>query len=355
MKNIVCVLLACLLLGSVVNFAFAEEDISISAGATLILQGSTGADEDEVDGTISADIGIEKAFGDYGLAFIGIEAGNGAGLDEVLATFGGVNADAGDSESSAEITEAWYEHYPSNALTVTFGKIDASAYMDDNEVAGDETTQFLAGPFTNSTAVEFPDDNGAGIRLAIAPSEVFELNLGVTEDDANWSDVANSLFGFIQANFKREGGNYRLYAWMDTSAHTEFLDETATDEKNAGFGVSLDQEFSDVVSGFLRAGWQKSEISEINYSWSLGAQFSASGWNRDEDVVGIALGQNIPSSDYGDAGNPDDSEGVMELYYSYKVNEHLTITPDIQIVNNPFGDGDANEIGIFSLRAQIDF
>lgn len=90
-------------------------------------------------------------------------------------------------------------------------------------------------------------------------------------------------------------------------------------------------------------------------AWSAGAQFTGSRWNRGEDFVGVAFGQNIPGSSYGDAGNPDDAEGIVELYYSYKINEHLTLTPDIQVIANSLGDSEAGEIGVFGLRAQIDF
>ena len=31
-------------------------------------------------------------------------------------------------------------------------------------------------------------------------------------------------------------------------------------------------------------------------------------------------------------------ESHLELYYNFKVNEHLRISPDIQVVWNPYGD-----------------
>ncbi|MCK5492526.1 MAG: carbohydrate porin, partial [Candidatus Omnitrophica bacterium] len=53
-----------------------------------------------------------------------------------------------------------------------------------------------------------------------------------------------------------------------------------------------------------------------------------------------------------------DPEGHIELYYSYKVNDHLTISPDMQIIMNPYG-GDASNgdgtIVIGGLRGQVDF
>ena len=89
-------------------------------------------------------------------------------------------------------------------------------------------------------------------------------------------------------------------------------------------------------------------------------QVAGESWGRDEDVFGIAFGQIIPSGDYKDVVSnlKADPEGHMELYYSYKVNDYLTISPDVQLVMNPYG-GDAangdNTIVIGGIRGQVNF
>ena len=83
-------------------------------------------------------------------------------------------------------------------------------------------------------------------------------------------------------------------------------------------------------------------------------------WNRDEDIVAIAVGQNIPGKDYGDAGNPHDNETQLETYYAFKVNDHLTLSPDLQVIWSPNGVGSENEgdndtIFVYGARAQVGF
>ncbi len=151
--------------------------ISIQAGATFIIQGVHNANgdnlsangEDVTDGSYSADITLEKKLGDYDKAFIHLETGSGAGVEDELAVFSNVNQDANDSDDQISVTEIWVEHYFSNApLILTFGKFDPAGYIDTNEYANDECTQFLGHIFKKSPAIEFPD-NSMGLRLNLKP------------------------------------------------------------------------------------------------------------------------------------------------------------------------------------------
>ena len=63
----------------------------------------------------------------------------------------------------------------------------------------------------------------------------------------------------------------------------------------------------------------------------------------------------IPSDDYGDAGNDDDAEGHLEAYYNFRLNDNLAISPDYQLIWNPNGNDDADPINIFAMRGQLDF
>ncbi|MCK4824755.1 carbohydrate porin, partial [bacterium] len=81
---------------------------------------------------------------------------------------------------------------------------------------------------------------------------------------------------------------------------------------------------------------------------------------RDDDVFAIAFGQVMPSDDYKKAGsnlNAKD-ESHLEAYYSFKINDHFTVSPDIQVIWDPYG-GDATNgdktIFVGGVRTQIDF
>ncbi|RKY40564.1 MAG: hypothetical protein DRP76_01710, partial [Candidatus Omnitrophota bacterium] len=69
--------------------------------------------------------------------------------------------------------------------------------------------------------------------------------------------------------------------------------------------------------------------------------------------------QAIPSDDYKKANAlKAKSESHLEAYYNFKINQHLSVSPDIQVIWNPYG-GDATNgdktIVVVGLRAQVDF
>jgi len=354
------------------------EGIDISAGATFVVQGTHNANadnldkegEDVADASYSIDLAFEKEFDDYGKAVINLEAGGGAGVEDELKLFSNVNADA-DNDENLRLTKAFYEHYlKSLPLTLVFGKIGANDYIDTNEYANDECTQFLGRMFKNSVTIELAD-NGPGVGIILKPADFVDVDLVLADADSNWEDMFDNIFLAGQVNFKpnlfNREGNYRIIAWLNDQAHTRWGDSTATKDDGYGFGISFDQEITDNLGVFIRYGWQDPEQRlngldddfSLEYSWSTGLQFSGNIWGRDNDVFALAIGQAIPSSDYKNAGNLNaKSEGHFEAYYSYVVNDHLTLSPDIQVIWNPYGkDATTGDdiIIVGGLRGQVDF
>ena len=185
----------------------------------------------------------------------------------------------------------------------------------------------------------------------------------------NHLDILDEVFFGTQINFKPNlldrPGNYRLIAWVNDLAHTKWNDQTLEREHGYGLGISFDQEITDELAAFLRFGWQDEDVTtdttsfSLESAWSLGVQISGSLWGRDDDVVGIAFGQIDPSGDYKVANNlKAKTEDHLELYYSYKMNDNLTISPDLQVIWDPYGkdatNGD-NTIIVGGMRAQVDF
>lgn len=357
--------------------AFISEGFKIGAGATMVVQGTDEINADNItrhnaatDASYSADLEIEKEFEDYGKAFFHLEAGKGQGIEDELKLYSNVNIDALDNEN-IKLAEAWYEHYFGDWAILTFGKLDSTVYFDGNAFANDETTQFLGRIFRNSPTIEFPDYT-AGIRLALAPVEYVEIDLGYFDGDADWEDILDEGFYIGQVNLKPNffdrPGNYRLLGWISDRNHTKWSDATNTQEEAYGLGISFDQELTDSLGAFVRYGWQDPEQRlngltndfSLAHAWSTGLQLKGNLWSRDDDVVGLAIGQAIPSDDYKDSSPilAARKELHFEGYYNYKVNDHLTISPDIQIICNPYGR-DASEgddtISVYGMRAQIDF
>jgi len=364
------------------------EGLELGAGATFIVQGTNNVNydgdgqtlkKDRTDGSYSADITLAKEFKEVnGRAFLHLEAGQGKGLEDNLVLYSNVNRDAGDSEARIEVTELWYEqNLFKDKAAITFGKLDPTAYFDQSEVANDETTQFLGRIFRNSPTVEFPDNN-VGIRVAYLPVEWLELGYGMFNAKSGWEKIGDNLFNIGQAHFKTNffnlPGNYRFYGWANNANHakwSQYLDDEKTKGLAYGFGLSFDQKANDIVTLFLRYGWQNPKVYNpeltatngfdysLEQSWSAGFQVEGKPWGREKDMFAFAVGQVMPSDDYKKAkGLSARTEGHLETYYRIHVNDHLSISPDFQYIWNPFGKdvaGDTNGIFVGGMRAQVDF
>jgi len=357
--------------------------LEMGIGTTVVVQGTGNANtdgqprsKDATEASYSLDLTFLKKFDNFGQGFVHFQSGQGEGLDRNLKVFSSVNADA-DDDVNLRTTEAWYEQYlhlRGAPLTITFGKLNPTLYIDDNIYANDELTQFLGGIFVNSPAIEFPDNSGA-IRLGIVPRDFFDINFLALSGNADWDDTFDGMFYAGQLNFKpsllNRDGNYRLLGWINDQDHTEWLDTTMSKESGYGLGLSIDQELTDIFGVFLRYGWQDPSIYlssssgfSLEQSYSVGGQLLGKRWGRDSDVLGFAFGQVIPSNSYRKAGaaldpvRKSETESHLELYYNYRLNKYLHLTPDLQVIWDPYGKDAENGSGtivVGGMRGQMDF
>ncbi|MBU1087481.1 MAG: carbohydrate porin [Candidatus Omnitrophica bacterium] len=365
------------------------DGLSLGAHATMIIQGTSNANasgitvsnnsykgDDSTDSGYSVDLELEKHFPDIqSTAFLHIETGEGAGVTDNLELFSNVNCDNDDSNGLLAVTELFWQQNFNDAFTLTFGKIDSAGFIDTNEYANYECKQFLSNIFCNSSVIEFPDSS-IGLGLNIPFCQTLEFDLVMAEGNADYAQVGDHPWIGLQLKLKpeflRRPGNYRLLYWYNDAPHSSWIDGLKTKEKASGFGVSIDQEICNNLCVFLRAGWQDdqvfldsaadgitSEDFSLAAAYSVGFQLSGAAWKRADDTCGIAYGMIEPSDDYKQAQvRQGKTESHAELYYNIVVNKNLRITPDAQIINNPFGKDAPNgtsTILVAGLRIQIDF
>jgi len=343
------------------------QGLSIGGGVTMVAQGSSGngtvSEGDTTDGSYSADLELSSNLVPNGELFLHLEAGEGGGLEgEEITSYWGVNGDAGDSEARLEVTEAWYEHRFGDRLVLSAGKLDLTSYFDNNEVANDETLQFLSPGFVNSIVVEFPENSG-GARLTTSLADGLDLSLAWQTGDGDWEGIFDNPFLITEldlhaAPFARPG-NYRLYAWTNQVDKPKLADAADQDNPGWGVGLSLDQELAESLSMFLRAGYQDDSVYEVAYALSGGLALKGGSWNRPDDVLGVAFGRAWLADDQekvlSDGGTDPGDESHFEAYYSYQVNEYLALTPNLQAVINANGDDNASTIWVGGVRGQFTF
>ncbi len=250
----------------------------------------------------------------------------------------------------------WYKHTftfkNENTIGATVGILDSTDYLDSNEYANDEYSQFMNEAFVNSGSYGLPSyDAGAALEWEHGAWSVNAMGMTVGEND----EGNNFNFWGVQAGYQAETsmgvGNYRVIV---AGASTAFLDPTGTNEEDRlAWGISFDQAFGDVVGAFVRFGWQSDDAAvDYNAIYTGGLNFNGSGWNREADNIGIGYA-------YLSGGNLDiDSTRAFEAYYRFVLNDYLGITADVQYMKDSYINSveDNNPRGwIVGLRLVAEF
>ncbi len=321
--------------------------------------------------------------------------GNGVGLRPTYTSTPNTTAfetNAGPDDSFAILAQAWYQlkvPLPRDGIKansrehihLTAGKIDSFVFFDQNAAADDESSKFLNNVFVHNPLL----DSGGDIRAdayGFAPGAILQyvnehdksrawgLSLGAfgSGPGANFSGSLGDPYVIAQADttwrFNHLPGNYRAYLWTNGRG----LGYDGVERRHNGVGVSVDQKVADYVTLFGRYGHQIAGKVRFDRALTFGTEIAGNGWGRAADSVGLAAGYLRTSSDYHrDSPALDlDGDGLTdpvasgwernyELYYRFKVNSHLELTPDFQIIQRPGGDGDAPTVKVVGLRAKLGF
>jgi len=240
-----------------------------------------------------------------------------------------------------------------STLGASIGIIDATDYIDGNEYANDEYTQFMNEVFVNSGSYNLGSYD-AGAVLAWEHGEWTLTGLGMNVGENDTGDNYN--FWGLEVGYNPRttlgSGNYRLLA---TGTSTAFSDLAGRkQERLLGYGLSFDQAFGETVGAFLRVSWQQ-ENAAVDYRslYSGGFNCGGRGWNRDDDNIGIGYA-------YLDGGNRNiDSSQIVEAYYRAALNEYLALTADVQYMRDDLSTrvlGQEDPQGwLFGLRLVAEF
>lgn len=241
---------------------------------------------------------------------------------------------------------AWYKRsfnlWQGNVLGVSAGLIDANDYLDGNVYANDEYTQFMNEAFFGRRL--FPAyDIGGALELDIGSLGLrgVAMQVGENEEGRDFGFVGVQLS--LKTNSRLGAGNYRLIF----NQTTEDFDDPAGErqERLIGIGLSIDQQFGDILGGFLKVGGQGDKAA-VSYELLLSAGIDISGkvWGRAQDNMGIGYA-------YLDGGNLDiDRTQVVEVYARFALNDYFALTLDLQYLDDDLVGGGGPEGFVPGLR-----
>jgi high affinity Mn2+ porin len=276
------------------------------------------------------------------------ESAGGSGLSETLGLAGFPNADAVRSpalSAAPYVARLWYrkviplgdetisvERGPLSILTtlpvrrldIHVGKFDLVDFFDLNSVASDSHMQFMNWTVVNNGAYDYAadtrgytygavidyEDRAWGIRFAetLVSKRPNGLNLQKNLQDAHSENyevefrpefIRNRisvvrLLAFT--NFANMGDYHQaidLFAHGKTS-RPEIDDHPGQTKLKYGFGINAEQEFTNYLGGFVRAGWNEGEhesfnYTEVNDTVAFGGDVRGGVWSRPEDKFGVAF------------------------------------------------------------------
>lgn len=343
--------------------------------------GADGASQSRLnwrgDVTVALPLGTVRSLGNARFdAFGHLRAGQGGGValrPTYSATPNSVpfEAGAGSSETYAIVAQAWgqmtwpldtarFNDLPGSRVELTAGKMDVFGFFDQNAVAGDEGAQFLNNVFVHNPMLDSGGDIAAdayglapGLRLAYlheGDEAGWALSLGAfasgagADFSAGWGGplvIAQAEWSPRQINGEPRG-TWRLYGW--TNGRTSDLAGDA--QRHSGWGISVDHKLGAAWNLFGRWGQRTQGDGAFDRALTLGFEHGGRTWGRPHDGLGFAGGWL-----HGDAG----TEQTLELYYRIHLSEHLTLTPDVQLVRRAAGEASAGSFGVFGVRAAVGF
>nr|WP_295662287.1 carbohydrate porin [Polymorphobacter sp.] len=290
--------------------------------------------------------------------------------------------------------------HTANRLTLTIGKFSVADVFDQNKYAHDPR-----GDFLNWTAVDLGTFDYAADAWGYTYGGAAELAIDKWTGRAglfNLSKIPNSVD--LETNFRQfqvigeierrvtiggHPGAIRLNGWLSHGNFASLADAIAYGAAHGaapdpvpvrrfrdrtGIGIDAEQEVSDTVGVFLRAGLgdgrsEAVEFTDIDRSVSGGVSIKGSGWGRDHDRIGVALIANDISGErkrYLAAGGLGiligdgrlvhaGPELIGETYYDLAAIGPLHLTADGQLIVNPAYNRDRGPVPVMALRAHAQF
>lgn len=239
----------------------------------------------------------------------------------------------------------WQQAMFDHKLRVRVGKFEDQVFFDNNTIAYDPVSGFLAENFNEQIVMPFPS-YAFGVNLEWDAAEDLILRAGTlnSENPGNnngFEGLAwNHLFTTAEADLtvrlpiggKDRVGHWRLTAWWN-SMDDPFGPGTA---EGGGICFNMDQKICDTASVFMRLGWGENQATRSNFAVSSGFALDQPFGLRGHHT-GIALEYaKITAVGRSQVGLPaiPGEQFMAEWYWRAEVTNTFDIGPVVQIVRD---------------------
>jgi high affinity Mn2+ porin len=293
-----------------------------------------------------------------------------------------------------------------NRLVLTIGKFAITDLFDTNKYANNPKSDFFNWSVINAGTFDYAGD-GWGYTYGAAAEwyqgrftlrgGIFDLSAtpagGISPSGGSLDPTFDQfqLVGEIEERHELWGqpGKIKVTGFLSRGRAGSFRDAinlavmtsspaninaVRTYTNRPGVSVNLEQQVSDTVGVFARAGWADGNVepwdfTDIDRTFSGGISITGKQWGRPEDTVGIAGAVNGISGIHqaflnagglgilvGDGMLPNPRlEQIIEAYYSYAISSSTKVSVDYQFIANPAYNADRGPVNVFAARFHWQF
>jgi high affinity Mn2+ porin len=307
----------------------------------------------------------------------------------------------GDSQKVDADVNVFAGSQTANRLVLTAGKFGIADIFDTNKYANNSKGDFLNWSVINAGTFDYAGDAWGYSYGASAEwyQDRWTVRGGVFDLSATPAGGNSPLAYGLDENFRQfqlvgeieerhelwgQPGKLKLTGFLSRGGAGSFADAiqlaamtgqpaditaVRTYRSRPGVSLNLEQQVTDTLGVFARAGWADGNIepwdfTDIDRTLEAGVSVTGKQWGRPDDTVGVAgVVNNITGVHQaffnagglgiliGDGKLPNPGlEQIVEMYYNYAVSSSTHLTFDYQFIANPGYNTDNGPVNAFAGR-----
>lgn len=279
---------------------------------------------------------------------------------DAYATASGLHADAMGAHEGVFPEVALMHYFAKKRACLIAGMVNLTNYFDAVSIANDSFSSFTNDGFVNSTILPLVDSNLGGIlQVELDRNNYMMVGVSRTGGDSGYnpfnSDNCDGYavvgeYGHIFADGAATLRINPFYTSMDVD-----MDDGSGERRrqNAGLVASIEYTPCDSLTVYSRAGFAAKQYLSNSAEVSVGANVKIIP-SREDDFFGVSYGVFKGQTPCDGERTENNREQVLEVMYSFQVNDYFKVVPHFQYIANP-AYSTANENVLWGVQAVFSF
>lgn len=279
---------------------------------------------------------------------------------DAYATASGLHADAMGAHEGVFPEVALMHYFAKKRACLIAGMVNLTNYFDAVSIANDSFSSFTNDGFVNSTILPLVDSNLGGIlQVELDRNNYMMVGVSRTGGDSGYnpfnSDNCDGYavvgeYGHIFADGAATLRINPFYTSMDVD-----MDDGSGERRrqNAGLVASIEYTPCDSLTVYSRAGFAAKQYLSNSAEVSLGANVKIIP-SREDDFFGVSYGVFKGQTPCDGERTENNREQVLEVMYSFQVNDYFKVVPHFQYIANP-AYSTANENVLWGVQTVFSF